>query len=155
VDISVPLLLIRTGRAGNRSRDLWICSQKLWPLDHRGSLIIIITIIIWSCVTATGVNLDSGWWTVQSLEFGSRYGQEFSYLRVVQTDSETNSPPFPKCIWHLSSGIKQPKHEADHSHVIIWLRQGSVRFEVFTAVTMKNGYSWVVTPCGSCKNHTA
>jgi hypothetical protein len=24
-----------------------------------------------------------------------------------------------------------------------------VRFEVFTAVTMKNGIFWVVTPCGS------
>jgi hypothetical protein len=28
----------------------------------------------------------------------------------------------------------------------------SVTFEVFTAVTMKNGVFWVVTPCGSCKN---
>jgi hypothetical protein len=27
-----------------------------------------------------------------------------------------------------------------------------VRFEVFTAVTMKNGVFWVVTPRGSCKN---
>jgi hypothetical protein len=27
-----------------------------------------------------------------------------------------------------------------------------VRFEVFTAVTMKNGVFWVVTPCGSCKS---
>jgi hypothetical protein len=26
------------------------------------------------------------------------------------------------------------------------------RFEVFTAVTMKNGVFWDVTPCGSCKN---
>jgi hypothetical protein len=26
-----------------------------------------------------------------------------------------------------------------------------VRFEVFTAVTMKNGVFWDVTPCGSCK----
>jgi hypothetical protein len=26
-----------------------------------------------------------------------------------------------------------------------------VRFEVFTAVTMKNGVSWDVMPCGSCK----
>jgi hypothetical protein len=26
-----------------------------------------------------------------------------------------------------------------------------IRFEVFTAVTMKNGVFWVVTPCGSCK----
>jgi hypothetical protein len=27
-----------------------------------------------------------------------------------------------------------------------------VRFEVFTAVTMKNGVFWDVTPCGSCNN---
>jgi hypothetical protein len=27
-----------------------------------------------------------------------------------------------------------------------------VRFEVFTAVTMKNAVFWDVTPCGSCKN---
>jgi hypothetical protein len=27
-----------------------------------------------------------------------------------------------------------------------------VRFEVFTAVTLKNGVFWDVTPCGSCKN---
>jgi hypothetical protein len=33
-----PLLHRKSGRAGNRSRDLWICSQKLWPLDHRGGL---------------------------------------------------------------------------------------------------------------------
>jgi hypothetical protein len=28
-----------------------------------------------------------------------------------------------------------------------------LRFEVFTAVTMKNGVFWVVTPCGSCKKY--
>jgi hypothetical protein len=27
-----------------------------------------------------------------------------------------------------------------------------VRFEFITAVTMKNGVFWDVTPCGSCKN---
>jgi hypothetical protein len=27
-----------------------------------------------------------------------------------------------------------------------------VRFEVFTAVSMKNGVFWDVTPCGSSKN---
>jgi hypothetical protein len=31
-----PLLLRKCGRAGNRTRDLWICSQKLSQLDHRG-----------------------------------------------------------------------------------------------------------------------
>jgi hypothetical protein len=28
----------------------------------------------------------------------------------------------------------------------------NLRFEVFTAVTTKNGVFWDVTPCGSCKN---
>jgi hypothetical protein len=28
----------------------------------------------------------------------------------------------------------------------------NVRFEVFTAVSMENGFFWEVTPCGSCKN---
>jgi len=30
-----PLLLRKSGSAGDRNRDLCICSQKLWPLDHR------------------------------------------------------------------------------------------------------------------------
>jgi hypothetical protein len=30
----------------------------------------------------------------------------------------------------------------------------TIRFEVFTAVTTKNGVFWDVTPCGSCKNPT-
>jgi hypothetical protein len=34
-------------------------------------------------------------------------------------------------------------------------RMMNVRFEVFTAVTMKNGVFWVVTPCGSCKTYTS
>jgi hypothetical protein len=31
-----PLPLRKSGSTGNRTRDLWICRQKLWPLDHRG-----------------------------------------------------------------------------------------------------------------------
>jgi hypothetical protein len=30
-----PLLLRKFGSAGNRTRDFWICSQELWPLDHK------------------------------------------------------------------------------------------------------------------------
>jgi hypothetical protein len=41
-----PLLLRKSGSAGKRTRDLWICSRKLWPLDHRGGQIIIIIIQI-------------------------------------------------------------------------------------------------------------
>jgi hypothetical protein len=36
VDTVPDLLLLRkSGSAGNRTRDLWICSQEHWPLDHR------------------------------------------------------------------------------------------------------------------------
>jgi hypothetical protein len=37
-----PLLHRKFGSAGNRTRDLWVSSQELWPLDHRGSPIIKI-----------------------------------------------------------------------------------------------------------------
>jgi hypothetical protein len=32
------------------------------------------------------------------------------------------------------------------------IKSSFVRFEIFTAVTMKNGVFWDVTLCGSCKN---
>jgi hypothetical protein len=45
------------------------------------------------------------------------------------------------------------KHEPSNYRPISLLSTFSkVRFDVFTAVTMKNGVCWVVTPCGSCKN---
>jgi hypothetical protein len=40
------LLLRKSGSAGNRTRDFWICSQELSPLDHRGGHINIFTISI-------------------------------------------------------------------------------------------------------------
>jgi hypothetical protein len=39
-----PLLLRKSGRAGNRTRDLWISSQEVWPLVHRsGHQVWILT----------------------------------------------------------------------------------------------------------------
>jgi len=38
-----PLLLRKSGSAGDRTRDLCICSQKLWPLDHRGGLTLALS----------------------------------------------------------------------------------------------------------------
>jgi hypothetical protein len=31
-----PLPLRKCGSSGNRTRDLWVRSQELWPVDHRG-----------------------------------------------------------------------------------------------------------------------
>jgi hypothetical protein len=33
-----PQLRRKLGSAGNRTQDLWLSSQKLWPLDHKGGL---------------------------------------------------------------------------------------------------------------------
>jgi hypothetical protein len=36
-----PLLLRKSGSAGNRTQDLWISSQELWPRDHRGGFLCV------------------------------------------------------------------------------------------------------------------
>jgi hypothetical protein len=52
----------------------------------------------------------------------------------------------------LSVSDEQPLAASDRSVSCCVNCLCHVRFEVFTAVTMKNGFFWVVTPCGSCKN---
>jgi hypothetical protein len=51
-----PLLLRKSESAGNRTQDLWICSQKLWPLDnsHHENYPIIYCHVI-------SVALDGSW----------------------------------------------------------------------------------------------
>jgi hypothetical protein len=36
-----PLLLKEFDSAGTRTRDIWLCSQQLWPLHHRGDPMLI------------------------------------------------------------------------------------------------------------------
>jgi hypothetical protein len=50
-------LFKRSGSAGNITRDLWICSQELWPLDHRGGLLSSIKFS--SYLIANTINLRS------------------------------------------------------------------------------------------------
>jgi hypothetical protein len=42
-----PLLLRKSGSAGNRTRVHWICSQELWPLDHRETEIFYLNNVNW------------------------------------------------------------------------------------------------------------
>jgi hypothetical protein len=41
IPVPDPLLLRKSGSSGNQTRDLWICSQELWPLDHSSSHILL------------------------------------------------------------------------------------------------------------------
>jgi hypothetical protein len=43
-----PLLLRKSGLPGDRTRVLWMCSQELRPLDHRGCHEIRAELNIWS-----------------------------------------------------------------------------------------------------------
>jgi hypothetical protein len=43
------LLLRKFGSAGNRTRDLWVSSQELFPLDHRGGLLSVTEFSIMLC----------------------------------------------------------------------------------------------------------
>jgi hypothetical protein len=60
-------------------------------------------------------------------------------------ETRTRVRSLQHAMWHRSSGDPHP--------FIAHLDSNSfVRFEVFTAVTMKNGDFWDVTQCGSYKS---
>jgi hypothetical protein len=64
-----PVLLRKPASAGNRNRDLWICSQELWPLDHRGGpssikgVIILFIYLFMVYLTDYREFRMWGWWT--------------------------------------------------------------------------------------------
>jgi hypothetical protein len=55
-------------------------------------------------------------WTTEGLEFESQYGQEFSLLHRVQTDSGTHSPSSPMDNGGSFPSLKRQGREADHSN---------------------------------------
>jgi hypothetical protein len=65
------------------------------------------------------------------------------YLKLMVTDCKDISEPNNV---HWSSQQQHPEFL-----MLAGNMYSCVRFEVFTAVTMKNGVLWDVTPCGSCK----
>jgi hypothetical protein len=54
-------------------------------------------------------------WTTMGSEFESQWGQEFSLLHVIQTDSGHTQLPIQWVLEALSQEIKRPGREADHS----------------------------------------
>jgi hypothetical protein len=47
----------------------------------------------------------------------------------------------------LYQAVQAVRHRGSH---IVWTIDSYIRFEIFTAVTMKNIVFWDITPCGSC-----
>jgi hypothetical protein len=72
---------------------------------------------------------------------------EISGLNIVARQ-QTNDPKF--VLWYMQPWLGMDGEIGGLN--IVARQQTNDRFEVFTAVTMKNGVFWDVTPCGSCKN---
>jgi hypothetical protein len=69
-----PLLLRKSGSGWNQTRDLWICSQELLPLDHRGSpMKILILSKILSRVRGCAWLIERVW--IGWLELSTSYTQ--------------------------------------------------------------------------------
>jgi hypothetical protein len=68
--------------------------------------------------------------------------RDFCLLQVLEQTEHTFSTP----------AADSTKEGSVTERSIYKLRGFYVRFEAFTAVTMKNGVFLDVTPCGSCKN---
>jgi hypothetical protein len=65
----------------------------------------------------------------------------FLFLKLLSAQLTTNHTPSQRYC------VKCVKYE-----VLSYVMLPSARFEVFMAVTMKNGVFWDVMPCRSCKN---
>jgi hypothetical protein len=62
-----PLLSRKSGRTGNQTRDLWVCSQELWSLAHRRGR--------WNYFTEKILCNIRKW--IDATEFWRRYVTEF------------------------------------------------------------------------------
>ena len=91
-----PLLLRKSGSAGDRTRDLYICSQKLWPLDHRGGPYMIPSQLNLKNQISTAFFCHAGWQLVLSVSLCTLfiaerafriYGKHFHYDVSSQEDS--------------------------------------------------------------------
>jgi hypothetical protein len=60
--------------------------------------------------------------------------------------------PTGACTWGIQYFEDMCTNGGENITITVRTFYQNVRFEVFTAVTMKNGVFWDVTPCGSCKN---
>jgi hypothetical protein len=61
------------------------------------------------------VGIAATGWTTEGSVLESRWGQEFSFLHVVQAGSGAHPASYPMGTGALSPGVKRSGREADHS----------------------------------------
>jgi len=78
----------KSGSAGDRTRDLCICSQKLWPLDHRGGRIWILKVKLPSTLCRA---------SVKSFVSATVQFREFLFGRKMTASGQSQEPFRQEC----------------------------------------------------------
>jgi hypothetical protein len=77
--------------AGNRTRNLWICSQEIWPLDHRGS----------QCRYRKGVNLFRSYLWLYNLIGIWKSFQNSNFYWITQIGAHFNVCLLEDCSYNI------------------------------------------------------
>jgi hypothetical protein len=124
-----PLLLRNAGSAGNRTRDLWVCSQELWPLDHRGgpnmswviwnrilnisfttSRILSATHLKWS--RDSSVSTTTGYW-LDGIGSSPCRSKLFRFSKKSNLVDGPSQPPIRWVLVVLFPGVKLPGSQVE------------------------------------------
>jgi hypothetical protein len=74
-----PLLFRKSGSTGNRTWDLWVCSQEVWPLSSGLSLSLSLSLYIYIYIYMMGER----WWSWEWWQTGwSQTKATLCFLRV-------------------------------------------------------------------------
>jgi hypothetical protein len=130
------------------------CYWKLWHLVTLFFLLIAYTSYIYNSFFQFCFSIL---WKMSEHIFGSTRMPAYYYIM------EKTLIHFCWILWYCETIITISRYmmkevcpfyrEFTYSFIMIPAKKNNfVRFEVFTAVTMKNGVFWDVTPFGSCKN---
>jgi hypothetical protein len=74
--------------ADNRTRDLWVSSQELWPLDHRGGPIFRYTgtISMLGPISKLNIHAAGEWWKRDWIEMPSKQSSMHVVCPVIVAD---------------------------------------------------------------------
>jgi hypothetical protein len=141
-----PLLLRKSGSTGNRTRDLWVCSQEVWLLDHRGG-----QIMIYKCSVNPIINPNC----IYSHLCGWQYHGYHSWFvgrKIILQHAENNSCLLSlSCITHVSSFVARFNE--------LWIDAGkflscyttnsrNINLHAVSSLVKKNDIFWDVAPYG-------
>jgi hypothetical protein len=148
------LLLRKSGSGGNQTRELWFCSQELWPLDHGGGNHCDISVTFFSCFFFSHSNTeDITEYRHSIMALGQEYGWSSWIRSLLPLSRQSNFHHYtegPKTI-HAFDPLNLLYLLANTSKVSITLTHtGPSRCltgsDFFSTRSCRRHLQWVTTP---------